>query len=130
MCVHSRNTLSRPLRQDIKRICAVSSKFDAGSGVLRGRLVCCPPQPPRLPFAGRPVERAPPALPSDPPFELSFGRLEVLCHSPRCRQLFGSRPVVSSHRLAGRSEEHTSELQSLMRISYAVFCLKTKKTTV
>src|SRR3546814_10280601 len=30
---------------------------------------------------------------------------------------------------ADRSEEHTSELQSLMRISYAVFCLKTKKTT-
>src|SRR3546814_6317994 len=29
---------------------------------------------------------------------------------------------------AGRSEEHTSELQSLMRISYAVFCLKTKNT--
>src|SRR3546814_1276070 len=28
-----------------------------------------------------------------------------------------------------RSEEHTSELQSLMRISYAVFCLKTKTTT-
>src|SRR3546814_2206970 len=28
-----------------------------------------------------------------------------------------------------RSEEHTSELQSLMRISYAVFCLKTKKNT-
>src|SRR3546814_1628276 len=28
--------------------------------------------------------------------------------------------------LSGRSEEHTSELQSLMRISYAVFCLKTK----
>src|SRR3546814_4175045 len=29
----------------------------------------------------------------------------------------------------GRSEEHTSELQSLMRISYAVFCLKKKKDT-
>src|SRR3546814_5652735 len=29
---------------------------------------------------------------------------------------------------AGRSEEHTSELQSLMRISYAVFCLKKKHT--
>src|SRR3546814_1080995 len=29
--------------------------------------------------------------------------------------------------IAQRSEEHTSELQSLMRISYAVFCLKTKK---
>src|SRR3546814_2913310 len=31
--------------------------------------------------------------------------------------------------LRGRSEEHTSELQSLMRISYAVFCLKKKKYT-
>src|SRR3546814_6448626 len=29
-----------------------------------------------------------------------------------------------------RSEEHTSELQSLMRISYAVFCLKKKKKTI
>src|SRR3546814_8330325 len=29
-----------------------------------------------------------------------------------------------------RSEEHASELQSLMRISYAVFCLKTKKTNI
>src|SRR3546814_6679311 len=32
-------------------------------------------------------------------------------------------------RRQGRSEEHTSELQSLMRISYAVFCLKKKKKT-
>src|SRR3546814_4773323 len=30
----------------------------------------------------------------------------------------------------GRSEEHTYELQSLMRISYAVFCLKTKKQNI
>src|SRR3546814_5672362 len=35
---------------------------------------------------------------------------------------------VSGH-WCGRSEEHTSELQSLMRISYAVFCLKKKKRT-
>src|SRR3546814_10264965 len=33
------------------------------------------------------------------------------------------------HRVAVRSEEHTSELQSLMRISYAVFCLKKKTRT-
>src|SRR3546814_12887519 len=33
----------------------------------------------------------------------------------------------SVYRLIYRSEEHTSELQSLMRISYAVFCLKKKK---
>src|SRR3546814_9938846 len=31
--------------------------------------------------------------------------------------------------IGGRSEEHTSELQSLMRISYAVFCLKKKNNT-
>src|SRR3546814_6047255 len=39
------------------------------------------------------------------------------CHGPR----------LPAH---GRSEEHTSELQSLMRNSYAVFCLKNKKTTI
>src|SRR3546814_5535122 len=32
--------------------------------------------------------------------------------------------------VAGRSEEHTSELQSLMRISYAVFCLNKKNTQI
>src|SRR3546814_6794471 len=37
-------------------------------------------------------------------------------------------PVAQPHPpLGNRSEEHTSELQSLMRISYAVFCLKKKK---
>src|SRR3546814_5181886 len=34
---------------------------------------------------------------------------------------------LSSSSVRSRSEEHTSELQSLMRISYAVFCLKKKK---
>src|SRR3546814_3304621 len=37
------------------------------------------------------------------------------------------RARTSRTRAGGRSEEHTSELQSLMRISYAVFCLKKKK---
>src|SRR3546814_9600303 len=36
-------------------------------------------------------------------------------------------PSVSVKPVGTRSEEHTSELQSLMRISYAVFCLKKKK---
>src|SRR3546814_5094200 len=35
----------------------------------------------------------------------------------------------AARRPLSRSEEHTSELQSLMRISYAVFCLQTKNTT-
>src|SRR3546814_6669749 len=38
------------------------------------------------------------------------------------------RPPQPIERQPLRSEEHTSELQSLMRISYAVFCLKKKKT--
>src|SRR3546814_1346240 len=38
-------------------------------------------------------------------------------------------PVIPEVVNQVRSEEHTSELQSLMRISYAVFCLKKKKTT-
>src|SRR3546814_3422250 len=38
-------------------------------------------------------------------------------------------PFAIGEDLMSRSEEHTSELQSLMRISYAVFCLKKKKQT-
>src|SRR3546814_4923633 len=38
--------------------------------------------------------------------------------------------AAADHGGHGRSEEHTSELQSLMRISYAVFCLKKKKITI
>src|SRR3546814_2334665 len=38
--------------------------------------------------------------------------------------------LAREHHFHARSEEHTSELQSLMRISYAVFCLKKKTTTL
>src|SRR3546814_6785232 len=46
--------------------------------------------------------------------------------------LYFGRPIVATpgkFSAARRSEEHTSELQSLMRISYAVFCLQKKTTT-
>src|SRR3546814_6484595 len=46
------------------------------------------------------------------------------CHS--ATQAAGC-PVRGSYGARSRSEEHTSELQSLMRISYAAFCLKKKK---
>src|SRR3546814_7354923 len=39
----------------------------------------------------------------------------------------GHHPASARREVCARSEEHTSELQSLMRISYAVFCLKKKK---
>src|SRR3546814_10536012 len=52
------------------------------------------------------------------------GRSRRQCHHFRSRR---HRPQRASGREdGGRSEEHTSELQSLMRISYAVFCLKKK----
>src|SRR3546814_4795280 len=53
------------------------------------------------------------------------------CISPRCclPSVSFSRWAKQAHfgKVGFRSEEHTSELQSLMRISYAVFCLKKKK---
>src|SRR3546814_2173839 len=49
---------------------------------------------------------------------------------PRCSDgALARRNRQSAARLDSRSEEHTSELQSLMRISYAVFCLKKKTKT-
>src|SRR3546814_4600000 len=51
-------------------------------------------------------------------------------HSQRGFRWKGREGRIAAQRYAARSEEHTSELQSLMRISYAVFCLKKKKNTM
>src|SRR3546814_1112855 len=66
-----------------------------------------------------------------------------LCRSVPCGRDRGARPrddprhaaahppaVLPAERSDLRSEEHTSELQSLMRISYAVFCLKKQKNNL
>src|SRR3546814_3610977 len=69
---------------------------------------------------------------------VAYGRLEVSASyayadsrmraSGVAAALDGLRPAQTPrHQASTRSEEHTSELQSLMRISYAVFCLKKKK---
>src|SRR3546814_3716692 len=66
------------------------------------------------------------------------GRVHQLCQRSRVQcidrtsrlarsQAADGRAAAQECRLFDRSEEHTSELQSLMRISYAVFCLKKKK---
>src|SRR3546814_6875829 len=47
-------------------------------------------------------------------------------HKPPKGRFSAYRPAQLSPQFRCRSEEHTSELQSLMRISYAVFCLKKK----
>src|SRR3546814_6563813 len=56
------------------------------------------------------------------------GRDGIVCSRRRHRGTLPTPPLPVSWAVL-RSEEHTSELQSLMRISYAVFCLKKKKTT-
>src|SRR3546814_2759260 len=48
------------------------------------------------------------------------------CAAPSAALLLVTSKVAVKLPTPARSEEHTSELQSLMRISYAVFCLKTK----
>src|SRR3546814_2693589 len=74
----------------------------------------------RRPRAGQPAGIHPALGPARRPVVLR----RQMPHHPRRDQVerrgFPLRPEV-------RSEEHTSELQSLMRISYAVFCLKKKK---
>src|SRR3546814_4925329 len=61
---------------------------------------------------------------------------QALAHEKLTDWTFGPLPDIMEIKRKGqsfigytRSEEHTSELQSLMRISYAVFCLKKKTTT-
>src|SRR3546814_5875772 len=60
---------------------------------------------------------------------LEFGRtVAAIADQERHRVLRRARVVAGNERV--RSEEHTSELESLMRISYAVFCLKIKKSVI
>src|SRR3546814_9496549 len=82
---------------------------------------------------GRPVEM----LPANGPTNLEAARhfvdlaneLDQELRSAEASYVLPAEQVQHELQQAIRSEEHTSELQSLMRISYAVFCLKKKKTT-
>src|SRR3546814_7352623 len=63
---------------------------------------------------------------------LRMCQMEARASVPAFGPTLAERPTASHSRAiisttTSRSEEHTSELQSLMRISYAVFCLKKKK---
>src|SRR3546814_2646762 len=95
--------------------------------ILLSALACCAPAPPPAPIAIA-INVAAHPIPLDPtdPAKIQVGRLRFLggLHLQSGDRRFGG---ISGLR---RSEEHTSELQSLMRISYAVFCLKKKKITL
>src|SRR3546814_10014827 len=85
---------------------------------LSGDLASVHARLPELPAAKRPASAGLPGSASGSTRAISSGRAGRRC------------PVRAStwkYSIGNRSEEHTSELQSLMRISYAVFCLKKKK---
>src|SRR3546814_1548206 len=73
-----------------------------------------------LPYCPLSLERLVDECPNCPGKKLGWRRSWGIANCERCGELV---PPSSA-----RSEEHTSELQSLMRNWYAVFCLKTKKT--
>src|SRR3546814_6878936 len=60
--------------------------------------------------------------------DLDTDAIAILRAVLHAMQLDDTAAVLPLQRNGSRSEEHTSELQSLMRISYAVFCLKKKNT--
>src|SRR3546814_7681746 len=90
---------------------------------VRARVVDRHGDPGALGFGWQPVLRAAVALARAPVDLLVVEAVQA----GRGRGQFSTRGAVRAG-TAARSEEHTSELQSLMRISYAVFCLKKKNT--
>src|SRR3546814_5025450 len=113
------------------RHCRVSLGDRERSGELSARLRCpcarCEHRADRYRCGGR--SRRPPSHcrtcrhPRIPiPWHFSF----IAADTMPAASCYKSRPRLRSGSGGSRSEEHTSELQSLMRISYAVFCLKKK----
>src|SRR3546814_8085114 len=91
----------------------------ARNGVARAAIA---PGPPASAAAPAPTLNKPDTLPAQQLISPNTGLWQVSRVPWKTVKLFSSNSLP-----AWRSEEHTSELQSLMRISYAVFCLKTKK---
>src|SRR3546814_11884918 len=73
------------------------------------------------------LERGAPLRASSPP-NVGHCAWEGPLETARCSEEW--LQAAETRKTSSRSEEHTSELQSLMRISYAVFCLKKKKKSI
>src|SRR3546814_8485328 len=102
---------------------------DAAAWIAHGR-------PPALARSLAEVWRRHPDLPASSPADSRLARMRDRAAALR-PVIDAMRTVTEAERhvrnfafTAARSEEHTSELQSLMRISYAVFCLKKKKENI
>src|SRR3546814_10162780 len=90
----------------------------------------CACRRPRLSLRAREIETRGGSYPKPFRYDLCDTELRLrVIRSAGVEALSGSQVNVGANDL-GRSEEHTSELQSLMRTSYAVFCLKKKTTNI
>src|SRR3546814_3610666 len=103
-------------------VCSSDLIFDAVEGQRAGGI-----EAEGLQIAGQNLHRSDPAI-LDRADEFAPRRERKILAAPQAQPL-GISEVLHRGRAGrrDRSEEHTSELQSLMRISYAVFCLKKKK---
>src|SRR3546814_2351328 len=93
----------------------VTSIIAAGQHVESGKTIA------RM-LEGYPYAKLKPPLKTVQSMAQVLAQSDILLMPSVFAEPFGMLSVEAQH--AGRSEEHTSELQSLMRISYAVFCLK------
>src|SRR3546814_9895118 len=113
----SRKAISRcTAATSARTVCADLRRLAASHCSQRAASACAPCDWPS-------VSQAAPGLSRETPHRQE--RREALTHGRFQKRA----PRASRAQAARRSEEHTSELQSLMRISYAVFCLKKKKPT-
>src|SRR3546814_4332015 len=88
-----------------------------------------PPGISKLPFQPPPPHTRHQLDQPGPRLRMRSTRTRERCMRERFRSQQAVHRVRVAQRFQVRSEEHTSELQSLMRNSYAVFCLKKKKQT-
>src|SRR3546814_5586314 len=106
-------------------VCSSDLEFSSWPALIASPILqnIMPASPAPTPSRAHSPAKSPPAS-----FPSTTNRPQTICSTPTP---LGSLPRTSPARfstsLPTRSEEHTSELQSLMRISYAVFCLKKKK---
>src|SRR3546814_6542355 len=118
-------TCALPISHDRAVPCSGEAMPDLGKASRQtGNSPVTPDRTARAAIPARPLPDFPPGLPA-----AILASIGATCFTPTIFKMrFGrSRPWPVEADSAGRSEEHTSELQSLMRISYAVFCLKKKK---
>src|SRR3546814_3949271 len=127
----SSDVCSSDLKQAIERLLRgtnLVARFDDRAVIIRGRSIAATASEQQssdaIVVTGTRIEGAPPAAPV---IRISSEDIRNAGQSDLGEVARSLPQSFGGGQNPGRSEEHTSELQSLMRISYAVFCLKKTK---